>query len=89
MRTRRIVREAIIRHGDEEPAVAGLSDLVDRCHVRVIERGRRARLGEKAGVAPRIGAKIAGEELERNVPIEASVVREIHASHAPAPYLAE
>jgi hypothetical protein len=55
----------------------------------VIERGRRARLHEEAGVALRVGAELAVEQLERDVPVEARVVRKIHPPHAAASYLAQ
>jgi hypothetical protein len=55
----------------------------------VIECGRRARLHEESGIALRVGAELAEEELERDVSVEASVVREIHPPHSPTPDLAQ
>ena len=49
----RLQRFALVeRHGDEQLPVLGLADLVDRAHVRMVERGRRARLSDE----PRLGA---------------------------------
>ncbi len=72
-------------HGDEQRAVAGLVDLVDRADGRVVERRRRPGLADEALLALPGGAALAGEELERHRPVEPEIDRLVDDAHATAP----
>ncbi len=69
-------------HGDEEPAVVRLVDVVDGADVRVIERRRGARLLDEALLGVLVPRQLGGEELEGDGPLEAGVLGAVHDTHA-------
>jgi hypothetical protein len=62
-----------------------LARLVDRNHVRVVERGRELRLTEEA--LPEVGVlhQLGCDQLQRHRPLERGVMREIDHAHTAAP----
>src|SRR5678815_4895037 len=62
-----------------------IRDSVDGRDVRVIERGRGARLDEEALAAYAVVGELGGQQLERDVAIEARIVRQEDFAHAAAP----
>jgi hypothetical protein len=74
-------------HGDEERAVL-LAGLVDGDDVRMLERGRHARLALEAPAELRVGRELGHDDLERHAAVEAAVDREVDHAHAAAPDLA-
>jgi hypothetical protein len=71
-------------HHDVRQA-GGLADLVDRDDVRVIERGRRARLLSESSEAHRIRRETLGQELHRHVPVQVLVARAPDVAHPASP----
>ena len=71
-------------HRDVELPV-GLAGVVDRNHVRVVDRGRQLALAEKPVPKPSIRRQLRRQDLQRNRPIQRHVLRPIdHAHAAPA-----
>src|SRR6185369_4915972 len=68
-------------HRDED-RVAGGPDLVDRDDVRVVERGRRARLLLEALPAVRVGGELRREDLDRDLASEPRVARAVDLAHS-------
>ena len=71
----------VVRHGDEQPTVVVLADVVHRRDVRVIEPRRRARLREEARTRVRGLARRVVQELDRDRPVELEIARQIHLAH--------
>ncbi len=67
--------------GDVE-APLGLSDLVDRDDVRVVERGDEPRLAQEPLPEPLVGGELGIQELEHDPPVQAHVLREEHHASA-------
>ena len=81
-RAQRLAVDAL--HHDVRQA-GGLADLVDRDDVRVIERGRRARLLGESSEAHRIRRETLGQELHRHVPVQVLVARAPDVAHPAGP----
>ena len=60
----------------------GLADVVDRDDVRVVERGRRARLLREAAEPQRVGGEPLRQELDRHVAVQLLVVRPPDLAHS-------
>ena len=65
-------------HGDEQPAVLRLVDLVDGADVGVIDRRGGAGLAQEPALVRLVGAAVGGEELEGDQPLELEVLRLVH-----------
>jgi hypothetical protein len=74
-------RPAIDELGDEILTALDFIGVVHGEDVRMIERGRRLRFALEAPARGRVG-DVAGEELDRNGPLELGVQRPIHDAHA-------
>ena len=74
-------------HRDEERAVL-LAGLVDGHDVRVLERGRHARLALEAPAELRVGRELGHDDLQRHAAAEPAVGGEVDDAHAAAPDLA-
>ena len=68
-------------HDDEMQTVA-LTDVVDGCDIRMIQRGGRAGFALEALHPFRVSRQVARENLDRDGPIKPRVPREIHLTHA-------
>ena len=66
-----------------------LVDVVDRADVGVVERGGGLRLAPEALERDRVVEVLRGQELQRDQPVEARVLRLVHDSHAAAAELLE
>ena len=72
-----------VAHRDEQmPAL--LADVVDRDDVRVLERGGVLRLAQEALAEGVVLGQLGREQLQRNVPLQARVVRTVDDAHAAA-----
>src|SRR5262245_19581454 len=58
------------------------ADVVDRADVRVVQRRDRARLAFKPPQPMGIGRERCRENLDRHVPAEPRVLREVHLAHS-------
>ena len=67
-------------HRDEGLAVE-VTDFVDGADVRMVQRGRGARLGEKAA-ARLLGVRRVGEHLEGHLALQSQVARTVDLTHA-------
>ncbi len=72
-----------VPHRDEQPSV-GFARLVDRDHVRMVDRRGKARLADEPLAESRVLRQLNGEELQCNLPPQALVFREVHDAHAAA-----
>ena len=70
-------------HRDEQLA-PGLAGLVDRQHVGMVDRHRRARLAQEALAKAGVAGQLAGEQLQRDVAAEAKIARKVDDGHAAA-----
>ena len=61
-----------------------LADVVEGADVRVIERGRDARLAGEAGERLRIAGELGRQQLQRNLPAKAPIFGAIDDAHAAA-----
>ena len=68
--------------GDHVGCAAIGADVIERDDVGVIERRGRAGLLLEARDPIRVGGHALRQNLDRNVPMEAGVVRAIHLAHA-------
>jgi hypothetical protein len=68
-------------HGDVELAV-DLARLVDRDHVRVVDRGRQHRLALKALAELAVAREVLGDQLQRHRPLEGDLRGPIDDAHA-------
>jgi hypothetical protein len=68
-------------HDDEMQTVA-LTDVVDGCDIRMIQRGGRAGFALEALHPFRVSRQVVRENLDRDGPIKPRVPREIHLTHA-------
>jgi hypothetical protein len=68
-------------HGDVELAV-DLSCLVDRDHVRVVDRGGEHRLALEALAESAVVGEVVGDQLQRDRPGERDLGRAIDPAHA-------
>ena len=75
-------------HGDEIPAV-GLSDLVDRADVRVIQGRGGPGLALEALQRRRVFLQLSGQKLQSHVPAEVEVLGLVHHAHATAAELVQ
>ena len=84
----RVERLALdVLHRDELAAV-GLTDLVHRADVRMIERGGGARLSQQAPLRERIGLGLRRQEFQRDAAAELGVIGQEHFGHAAGAELA-
>ena len=67
-------------HRDEQLALR-VARLVDRDHVRVLDRRGQARLALEARTEVRLGGQLRHDQLERDLPVEAHLGRAVHAAH--------
>src|SRR5262249_27417524 len=65
----------------ERPDVVGLFQAVDVGDVRVIQRGESLGFALEAGHPVHVRRKRLGQELDRDVPVEACVARLVHFAH--------
>ena len=72
-----------VAHGQVQPVVT-LPGLVDRDHVRVIERRRQPRLSQEATAEALVVGKLGGHQLQRHRPIQRHVVRPVNHTHPAA-----
>ena len=70
-------------HGDEAAAVV-LADFVDRADVRMVQRGRSARLAQESLQRLFVAGDLFRQELQRDGPAERRVLGAVNHSHAPA-----
>ena len=70
------------------PAV-GLSDLVDRANIGMIQRRGGAGLALEALQRRRVFLQLSGQELQSHVPAEAEIFGLIHHAHAAAAELVQ
>ena len=70
-----------VLHDDEADAVA-LTDVVDGCDIRMIQRGCGLRFAREALHAVRVRRELSGQNLQRDGPVQSRIVREIHLTHA-------
>jgi hypothetical protein len=68
-------------HRDEQPPV-GFAGLVDRDHVRVVDRGQHARLALEAGSEALVGRQLRRDDLQRHRPVERDLRRAVDGAHA-------
>ena len=71
-------------HRDEQ-AIVGLAGLVDRHHVRMVERRRDPRLAQEALAKARVLRVALGEELERHAALEPRIEGAVDLPRPPAP----
>ena len=74
------VRPVDVAHRDEQAAV-DLTGLVDRDHVRMVERRREPRLAKQPLAEALVVGELGGEELERDRPVEAGVAGAVDLAH--------
>ena len=76
--------ERLARHVlEREKQLAGvLADFVERCDVRMRERGRRARFAHEALAPRRVVGDSGGQHFDRDGTAEARVARAVHVAHA-------
>ncbi len=70
-------------HAEERPAVA-IPAVIDRADVRMIQRRGRERLAAKAFQPGRVLGTLLGQELERDLAVEAKLPGRVHDSHSAA-----
>ena len=80
----REVRPFDVAHRDEQ-AVIRLAGLVDRDHVRVVERGREPRLAQHPIAESVVLGVPLDEELQSDTPLEPWVAGTVDLAHSPAP----
>src|SRR5262249_55617155 len=68
-------------HDDEADAVA-LAYVVDGCNIRMVQRGGSLRFAGEPLHALWVRGKLAGQDLQRDGPIQSRVAREIDLSHS-------
>ncbi len=76
-------RPVNVRHGDVRTA-ALLPRLVERAHVRVVERGGRLRFAQEPRAGHRVRRERRREELERHEPLQPDILGLIDHAHAAA-----
>ena len=76
-------------HDDEQGAVDGLVDLMDRADVRMIERRCGLGLADEAPLGFLGGAALMGQELERHRPVELQIDGLVDHPHAASPQAIE
>src|SRR5436190_1883281 len=69
-----------VLHRDKQPAV-GLSHLVDRADVRVLERGRHPGFPLESGATIGIGGDVRGKDLQRDIAAQSRVVGQVDFAH--------
>ncbi len=67
---------------DEFHHQGAILDSVDLRDVRVVERSEHLRLALEARQALRVGSKEVGQDLDRDLAVQARVARSIHLTHA-------
>jgi hypothetical protein len=73
-----------VPHRDEQAAVL-LTGVVDRKHVRLVERGGELGFADEAFPEPLVFGELGGEHLEGDLPLESLVLGEVHDTHATPP----
>ena len=68
-------------HHDEGPPLV-LAELVDRTDVWVFQRRRQPGFALEPGQPRRVGAVFLAEELDRDLAIEAQILRAVYDAHA-------
>src|SRR6185295_11212057 len=71
-------------HGDEQPLVLRLVDLVDGADVGMVEHRGGPRLAQEAPLVGLVAATVGGEELEGDGAPELEVLGLVHDSRTPA-----
>ena len=71
------------RHRDEQLPVGGGADLVDGADIRMIERGRGARLEQETLLGFRLCAQVRRQEFQCDLPAQPFVTRAVHQAHRP------
>ncbi len=66
-------------HHERVPVL--LADVVDRADVRVVQRGRRARLALEAFLGVRVTEELLGQHLDRNLPAQPRVLGQVNLAH--------
>ena len=79
----REARPLHVAHGDEQPSV-GLSRLVHRDDVRVVEACSQLRLTQVALAKSRVPGEVRSEQLRRHFPPQAEILGEVDDAHAAA-----
>ena len=69
-------------HDQEDAAVAGLADIVERADVGVLQRGRGPRLAQEPLARRRFTGQRGGQHLDRHVAVETRVARLVDLPHA-------
>ena len=78
-------RFAFDEFGNDEARRLVIADFVDGQDVRMIERRRGPRFLQKPGQPLRVGAELASQHFQRDLPAEHRVGGAIHLAHAAAP----
>ncbi len=79
----------VVGHGDEDPAVFGLVDLVDVAYIRMVECGSRPRLVYETLLGLVVARKLRREELEGHRAPELCVLGLVDHPHPALPKLLE
>ena len=84
------IREVFALHQlhHQRAAAAGFLEAVDAGDVRMAERGQHLRLAVEARHAVLVVREVLGQQLQRDVAVQARVGRAEHLSHAASPELA-
>src|SRR5690606_23645529 len=77
------------RHGYEEIALSGLTYLVNRADVRVVQGGGGLCLEYESPACNSRSVPVGGQELERHVAAEPDVTGAVHDSHPALAQLAQ
>jgi hypothetical protein len=70
-----------VGHREEDPPIGHLLDVVDRANVGVIQRGRRAGLGEQAPLGVQIAHQLRRQEFESDEPAKPKVFGPVDDAH--------
>jgi hypothetical protein len=70
-----------VPHGEVDPAV-DVPSVIDRHHVRVLERHRDLRLARETLVEALVEREVRGDELQRDRPLEPQVIGAVDDSHS-------
>ena len=69
-------------HDQEDAAVAGLTDVVKRADVGVLQRGHGPRLAQEPLARRRVAGQGGGQHLDRHIALETRVARPVDLPHA-------
>ncbi len=79
----------VVRHHDKDTPVGHLLEAVNHANIRMVERGRGARLAQHTLAVFGVRHQIFRKKLQRDGPLELDVERAIHHSHPASPDEAE